>query len=303
MSLDDSEPKEQQAKEAQKEPDDDSNSEEEAAGGEWQQPTSCATLKAASHDNNSQLEATVGLLRHCRELDGFLATWREAYAELRGAVLELQTLTTSQSELTTSRFERRGQLTKANLAGRGRTDVAKDAEVELEFTSLAINNNSKTHLSTALGDVLGEAIGDVLGEADDKLGNIVNGRPSLINGKDRHGGHHSPHGSDDDSSSSFDLEVEEEWSKRISDMEARLREKEQYEDYDDDDDDDARTTVTASSSVSVVVTCGNAAIKPRHCATELPVSASDCTQAGSLCTPRQPINSEQKWPQLLRRRL
>mmetsp|Transcript_133482 Transcript_133482/g.259898 ORF Transcript_133482/g.259898 Transcript_133482/m.259898 type:complete len:370 (-) Transcript_133482:139-1248(-) len=238
MSLDDSEPKEQQAKEAQKEPDDDSNSEEEAAGGEWQQPTSCATLKAASHDNNSQLEATVGLLRHCRELDGFLATWREAYAELRGAVLELQTLTTSQSELTTSRFERRGQLTKANLAGRGRTDVAKDAEVELEFTSLAINNNSKTHLSTALGDVLGEAIGDVLGEADDKLGNIVNGRPSLINGKDRHGGHHSPHGSDDDSSSSFDLEVEEEWSKRISDMEARLREKEQYEDYDDDDDDD-----------------------------------------------------------------
>lgn len=217
MSLEDSEPKGRHGEE----PANDSNNEEEAADGERHQPTSRSTLEAARHDNNTQQEATVELLRHCRELDGFLESCREAYADLRGAVQELQALTTSPSQ-------RGGQLTEANFAGRALADAAKD-EAEFEFTSLAINT-SKTDLSAA--------IGDVFGEAEEKLGSVVNGRATL-NSKERSSGHHSPHGSDGDSSSSFDLEVEEEeWSKRIADMEARLREKEQYEDDDDDDDDD-----------------------------------------------------------------
>lgn len=203
------------------------------AAGE-QQPLVMAASQCQEGD--AERKATAELSRHCHELSGLLSLWREGHADLHGALWELLKI----AQQTSGQGGKLSEVCESSgTAGAEAEDEAAEAQSGAagpqrlgdrfrepqgegcpEFTSLAIQ--------------LGPAPRRGSGELDAAGSEYVVSR----------GGGDSPRHSDGGSSESFDLEVDEEWTRRMHDMEGKRRDSDKY--YEDDDEDDDNNPVIYS---------------------------------------------------------
>mmetsp|Transcript_40555 Transcript_40555/g.121219 ORF Transcript_40555/g.121219 Transcript_40555/m.121219 type:complete len:329 (+) Transcript_40555:128-1114(+) len=195
--------------------------------GSGQRPVVMAATNCQEGD--AERKATAELSRHCHELTGLLSLWREGYSDLHGALWELLQMAQPSSGQGGGRIvpyfdglgtsgaegEDKAASTLPGTFGAPRLDRFREPQEEAcpEFTSLAIQLGPSPRRGS--------------------LGLEVAGTEYVV----ARGGGDSPRGSDDGSSSSFDLEVDEEYSRRIGEMEGKRRDRYKYEEDDEDDED------------------------------------------------------------------